>query len=71
MEGIVPLFRLTLENTYYSHGFFNEDITVCALPEIPYRPLASSYSAPHDSDATSYNRGYARQWNVISAGRHG
>lgn len=29
MEGIVPLFRLTLENTYYSHGFFNEDITVC------------------------------------------
>lgn len=23
MEGIVPLFRLTLENTYYSQGFFN------------------------------------------------
>jgi hypothetical protein len=23
MEGIVPLFRLTLENTYYSQSFFN------------------------------------------------
>ena len=29
MQGIVPLFGLTLENTYYSHGFFNVDITVC------------------------------------------